>query len=468
MEGKTVPFFRSLSSQLLGLAVLFVMAVEVFIYVPSIAQFRKSYLDQRLVAAQIAALSLEEAPGGAISTMLEEELLESAEIQAVIVVREDAKQLILRSELPLSLSGTYDLRDVSFFNLVKDAFATLQRQGEGSIQVEGRPIITRHQSVQIVLMEKPLYDAMVAESGTIIGTSLIPSLVVAAVVYFTLLFFLVRPTSRVTENLTRFARKPENPDSALAPSGRKNEIGLLEEQVAEMQNEIRRALKQKTHLANLGIAVSKINHDLKNILATAQLSKDYLARTSGDERQQRVMGRLQAAIDRAVALCQRTLKYGRADEPVPEKKLISLTAVARDVEDALKDEAGVKIKWVNAVQKGFKVYADREQLFRALFNLCRNALEAMGDKGTLTIIAKEEGKRQLVGVLDTGPGIPAKARESLFIPFAGSTKGGGSGLGLAIAQEMVRAHGGEILLEKTDKDGSLFCISLPRKRTRKK
>ena len=463
MKEKRLPLFRSLSSQLLILTILFVVIIQVFIYVPSIAQFRKNYLDQRLVAAQIAALSLEQTSAKEISEMLEQELLDSAEIQAVIVVREDARQLILRSQLPESLTGVYDLREVSFWALIKDALDTMARKGEGNIQVQGKPINTRHQSVQIVMHEGPLYDAMVAESKSLLGTTIIVSLATATLVYFTLLFLLVRPTMRVTENLTKFARKPENPDNTLKASGRKNEIGLLEEQIVKMQKEIRLALKQKTRLAKLGIAVSKINHDLKNILTTAQLSKDYLKRKSYDEREKQVVRRLYTAVDRAVELCERTLKYGKAEEPAPVKKKILLKNVAANVEDALKEGAGKNIKWVNNIPRGFKVFADKDQLFRALFNLCRNAIEAMGGTGTLTIMAKEEGGKQLIGVMDTGPGVPEKVRDDLFIPFAGSTKGGGAGLGLAIAQEMVRGHGGEIVLEKSDQAGSLFCISLPKK-----
>lgn len=463
MTRKLMPSFKSLSSQLLVLTIIFVVIVQIFIYVPSIAQFRKNYLDQRLVAAQIAALSLEEAEGREISEALEKELLDSAEIQAVIVVTDDARQLILSAELPSSLTGVYDLREVSFWALVKDAFKTLQHSGEGSIQVQGRPINTRHQSVQIVMREGPLYNAMIAESKTVLGVTVIISLATAILVYLTLLCLLVRPTRRMTENLTQFAKEPENPDNIMMATARRNEIGLLEKQIVKMQQEIRQALAQKTRLANLGMAISKINHDLKNILSTAQLSRDYLEHKSDNKQQKRVVSRLYTAVDNAIDLCERTLKYGKVEEPPPVKKLIPLQKIVAEAKDALKESAGKNIKWICQIPSSFKVFADKGQLFRALFNLCHNAIEAMGEKGTLTVLAKEKGNRQLIGILDTGPGVSEKVREDLFLPFAGSTKEKGSGLGLAIAQEMIRGHGGEIILEKSDKTGSLFFICLPKR-----
>jgi len=452
---------------LLVLIILFVMMIEVLIYVPSLAEFRKDYLDRRLVMAQVAALSLEEVPGQAVSPMLEEELLSAAEIQAVIVIRDDSRQLILRGDMPSKLEAVYDLRNPTSWELVVDAFTTLGRGGTGSIQVEGKPVNTRHQSVLIVLRQAPLFEAMVAFSKSILITSLVISLATAGLVFLSIMIFLVRPTKRITDNLTRFAARPDQEKNTLKASGRKNEIGLLEDQIALMQGEVRKALKQKTRLANLGLAVSKINHDLKNILSTARLSMDRLKPHSRDTDQEKVMARFLRSVDRAVRLGERTLKYGKADEPPPEKQMFPLSELVLEVQDTLKESTGEGIRWNINIPKRMKVNADREQLFRVLFNLCRNAIEAMGEGGTLTITGKVDGKEHLIGVTDTGPGIPERLQETLFVPFAGSTKGSGSGLGLAIAQELVRAHSGEILLEKSDPTGSVFCICLPAKQPRK-
>ena len=242
MQGKRPTFFNSLSSQLLVLIILFVMMIEVLIYVPSLAEFRKDYLDRRLVMAQVAALSLEEVPGQAVSLMLEKELLSAAEIQAVIVIRDDSRQLILRGDMPSKLEAVYDLRNPTSWELVVDAFTVLGRGGTGSIQVEGKPVNTRHQSVLIVLREAPLFEAMVAFSKSILITSLVISLATAGLVFLSIMIFLVRPTKRITDNLTRFAAQPELERNTLKASGRRNEIGLLEDQISHMQREIQKAL----------------------------------------------------------------------------------------------------------------------------------------------------------------------------------------------------------------------------------
>ncbi len=460
MPGNQPPVFRSLSSQLLVLTILFVMVVGVLVYIPSLAQFRKNFLDQKLVAAQSAILSLEGADEAGLSPMLEQELLEVAEIQAVIVITEGAKELVLSSTLPESVSGPFDLRDPGLWELTKEAFMTLRRKGEGSIQIEGEPFNPRHQSVQVVLREEPLYFAMVNFSKSIFFSSLFISIFTGALIFVSILFLMVRPTKRITTNLRAFAKQPEAKNKILKGSGSKNELGILEDQITHMQNEIQTALKQKAHLANLGMAVSKINHDLRNILTTAQLSVDLLARKKSS--QPKTIDRLYRAVDRAARLCERTLKYGRAEEPDPEKESFNLLDLLVDTCNELHMDAlgGITLKL--EIPKGYMLYADKEQVFRIFTNLCRNAVEAMEQKGTLTISADPARAGQnIIRVADTGPGIPEAVRDTLFKPFISTVKIGGSGLGLAIAGELLQAHGGEIKLEKSDKSGTVFCICFP-------
>jgi signal transduction histidine kinase len=463
MERPKTSYLRSLSVQSLGLTLIFAALAALVIYLPSLGQFWKNYLDQRLVAAQIAALSLEETPGQQVSPELEDELLMSAEIQAVIVIREDSRQLILRSNLPSSISAFYDVREQSNLDLIFDAFETLSRNGEGSIQVQGSPINTRHQSVQVVLDEGPLYNALSDFSNGFLKTTLFVALVSAILIYLAILFFLVRPTARIAENLVAFSKKPETPDNTLKPSGRKDEIGLLEHEISEMQTEVKKALQQKARLANLGLAVSKINHDLKNILATARMSMEMLDRKPSGQAQSRVMERFLRSVDRAVALGERTLKYGKAEEPPPVKTKFPLAGLIDGVQATYRESFGDKLVWKTDIPKGLEVHADREQIFRVLFNLTRNAVEAMGGQGTIHVSANVLKILATVQFRDIGPGIPERVQKTLFVPFAGSTKGGGSGLGLVIARELVEANGGTLDLAETNDQGTTFVFTLPAK-----
>jgi len=113
----------------------------------------------------------------------------------------------------------------------------------------------------------------------------------------------------------------------------------------------------------------------------------------------------------------------------------------------------------NDVTDEIELNADRDQLFRILTNLLRNATQAGAE--TITVSAKSNGRWVEIDVADDGPGLPPRAREKLFRPFEGSARAGGAGLGLAIARELVRGHGGDLTLVDTDKDGTRFRIALP-------
>jgi signal transduction histidine kinase len=139
--------------------------------------------------------------------------------------------------------------------------------------------------------------------------------------------------------------------------------------------------------------------------------------------------------------------------------------VVFDVRDSLGLSQSSQVMWICAVDRSLTVDADPEQLFRILLNLARNSLQALeggfaGNSPHIRVAGRREGAVTVIEVSDTGPGVPAKAREHLFEAFHGSARSGGTGLGLAIAAELVRAHGGDIrLVEGTI--GATFRIAIP-------
>jgi signal transduction histidine kinase len=225
-------------------------------------------------------------------------------------------------------------------------------------------------------------------------------------------------------------------------------------------------LHQKSRLAALGLAVSKINHDLRNLLASAQLFSDRLA-TLPDPTVQRFAPKLMRALERAIAFCQSTLSYGRLQEPPPERRQILLEPLVEEVHETLNLGPDAPVRWISAVERGLIVEADYDQLFRILLNLARNAVQAMESRAArdpgrdqIRITGRREGAVVVMEVSDTGPGFSEKARDHLFEAFQGSTRTGGTGLGLAIAAELVRAHGGEIrLVEGTI--GATLRLTIP-------
>ena len=442
---------RSLSSRLLVITLVSIMLVEVMVYLPSIANFRRMFLEQHLASAQVAVLA---AHGSGATSAPDRETARS--ILATIDVLSARLNLPGRREMALALEeigridARYDLTEAGAFTLIADAFATLARGGRGVIEVRAHAINLEDGSLAIVMRERQLFDAMVTYSRNIFLLSLVISLTAAALVFASLYVLMVRPMQQLTRAMVRFREAPEDPAATLVPSARGDEIGVAEREFAHLQHELRRALKQRRHLAELGEAVSKISHDLRNILATAQLSS-----------------RLLRAVDRALDLAERTLRHGRAEEAPPQPAAVDLRALVDEVAVSLglrgEATAGAapEIVFRNRVPPGCRVLADPDHLFRILLNLGRNAVQAMRTSGgTLTVSARTDGRRMVVvEVADTGPGLPEKARAHLFVPFKGSTHG--IGLGLAIVAELVRANGGTVWLERSGPDGTVFGFRLP-------
>jgi len=370
------------------------------------------------------------------------------------------------SDAPLPpIADMFDMRQVGTFMAVVDALKTMVSDKNQVMRVMG-PAPMGGEYIELVMDEQPLRAAMLRYSFDILLGSLLISSIAAALVYLALHYLFVRPMRRIGDAMVAFRADPEGGNRITWTSRRRDEIGIAERGLAATQTEIASMLHQKSHLAALGLAVSKINHDLRNLLASAQLFSDRLSSIS-DPTVQRFAPKLMAALERAIAFCQSTLSYGQAKEPPPDRRTVSLEALVDDVRENLGLGPESRIRWVDAVERGLRVDADPDQLFRVLLNLARNAVQALESRAPndpmrdhVRIVGRREGAVAVIEVSDTGPGVPAKARAHLFEAFTGSTRSGGSGLGLAIAAELVRAHGGEIrLVEGTI--GATFRITVP-------
>jgi hypothetical protein len=455
-----------LSGKLLFLTILFVMLAEILIYVPSIANFRLNWLNDRLAAAHTAALVLDAAPSGMVPESLAKQILRSIGARAVAMKMGTQRRLLAASDLPSRIENDIDMRDVRWWRATIDAFDTLLFCQPGDvIRVVGAAPMGGD-FLEIILDEAPLRKAMLTFSVNILLLSLVISAVTAMLVFFALHYLLVRPMGRITGNMVAFRADPENPSLIIAESGRRDEIGTAEVELAAMQSELASMLHQKNRLAALGLAVAKINHDLRNLLASAQLFSDQLSNLP-DPKVQRFAPKLMRALERAIAFCQSTLSYGAAQEAPPERKTIEVEPLIEEVHEALDLGFDVPIRWIVAVKRGLTVDADHDQLFRVLVNMVRNAVQALEARGArdpardqIRITGRREGSVVVIEVSDTGPGVSEKARTYLFQAFQGSTRSGGTGLGLAIAAELVRAHGGDIHLVPGT-IGATFSITIP-------
>jgi len=453
-----------LSARVLAFTILFVMVAEVLVYVPGVANFRVSWLADRVALADAASTVIRQTVSVDVPRDVQDEVLKAVWASLIVVRDESVSRLIATVEDPPTVDRIVDLRSGDPVSDIVDAFETLLAREPQTLRVIGTA--RGGETIEILIGDRGLRRAMVAYSANVLWLSALLSVVTAVFLYLVIRSLLVRPMRSISANMVAFSRAPERPDLIIQPSGRADEIGVAEERLAAMQSTLQETLRDQRHLADLGLAVSKVNHDLRNMLASAQLFSDRIG-SLPDPSVQRFAPKLIAALDRAIAYCQSTLAYGRAREDAPTRRLVRLDTLVDEVAEAVGLVAHPTIAWENAVPSGLEIDADPEQLFRILVNLARNAvqaLEADSDPAVvrrLGIAAERANGGVCITVRDTGPGVPAAVRETLFQAFHGSVKAGGSGLGLAIASELVQAHGGAIELAETDTPGATFRIEIP-------
>jgi len=459
------PYRLGLSGKLLLLTIPMILIAGFLIYVAAIANFRINRLNDRLAAANTAALVLDAAPSGMVPESLARQILTSIGARAVAIKMGQQRRLLASADLPEAIDHDIDMRTMTVWSAIVDSFETMMESGNEVIRVVGGAR-GGAQFIEVVIDEVPLRQAMYRFSGNLLLVSLGIAVLTAALVYFALHYLFVRPMRRLTASLVGFHENPESSARIIMPSRRGDEIGVAERELSDMQHDLVSMLHQKSRLAALGLAVSKINHDLRNLLASSQLLSDQLASVP-DPRVQRFAPKLMRSLERAIAFCQSTLSYGRAQEAAPDRRMVLVEPVVDEVRESAGLATDASVAWVSAIERGLAIDADPDQLFRVLLNLVRNAAQALesrprgdGAAQQIRITGRREGTVAIIEVSDTGPGVPVRAREHLFEAFQTSGRPGGSGLGLAIAAELVRAHGGDIhLVEGTI--GATFRLAIP-------
>lgn len=311
----------------------------------------------------------------------------------------------------------------------------------------------------------PLRTAMIDYGLRILLLSAVISVITASLLFFAVRIFLVKPIKGVVDHMQSYALAPEDGRRIISPSAGITELREAEDALKSMQTELTSALRQKDRLAQLGSAVSKISHDLRNILTSAQLFTDRIE-MSEDPTVARLAPKLVNSITRAVHLCENTLAFGKAEEPSPTLSMVLLETIVADVMDGERLAVGDHdVHFVTNIPPSMAVRADAEQLYRVISNLVRNARQAImvtGKAAEISVTGTETAENWLIKVADTGPGLPKQAQDHLFTPFQGGVSKGGSGLGMAISEELVRGHGGSLELMSTSADGTSFCIKLPK------
>lgn len=456
----------SLSAKLIRVIVLVILVLEVAVYVPSLASYRTTWLEDRLRVGGVAVRVFDAVPDIMdLPDEISEPLLQAAGAIAIVYRREGRSDFIAPNAVAMpAVVTTVETRDRHPWDQMVEALDTLIN-GRGRImRIVGEPPGAGGIVVEVVMPEDPLRADMLVYSRNILTLSLIIAGLTALVLYLLAEQLLLGPIRRMSARVLAFREAPDSgADLPAPPRERSDELGLLEREIVDMQAEIYAMLRQRRHLADLGLAVAKINHDLRNMLTSAQLLSDQVA-TLDDPKVSRIAPRLVATLDRAITFAQTVIDYGRQREATPRPVPVDLRALGLEAAAAAGLIGHPAIVFDNCIPDDTVLLVDPEHLARVLTNLLGNAREALEGaevaEGTVMLEVTTDTGTVAIMVTDNGPGLPPRARENLFVAFEGSARPGGTGLGLAIARELTEANGGTITLADRE-DGARFILRFP-------
>lgn len=463
MSSKRPSFLRGLSGKLLVLTIIFVMIAEVLIFVPSIANFCVTWLQNKLDTAEVASIVFLDSKEVMLSGEAQRQLLDATQSMTVVVREGGMSTLMASNDMEAELSAHINLDDFGPLNAIATAFTFLISDQKQYYRVYAT-MKSRDAIIELVQEDRHLVSALLIYSKNVLLISFAISLITALLVYMALHWLIVQPIRNISGNMSAFSEDPENSALIFAPSKRLDEIGIAEHRLKDFQVDLQNTLRQKRRLADLGLAVSQVNHDLRNILASALLISDRMSNLS-DPTVRELAPRLVKTIDRAVEYTSSVLGYSKAQETPLDRCLLGLYQLSEEVYELLGlDQKGIVI-WVNKIPPELEIEADAKQMFRVLMNICRNAVQAMETSNHTNAILQISAERNIgsvsIRISDTGPGIGTDARKKFFQAFQGSTRQGGTGLGMSIAAELMRAHGGSIAIESTDSSGTVILLNLP-------
>ena len=457
----------TLSTRILLFTVGFVLLAELLIFVPSLASFRQQQLEQRARSAALVADALMTRGGERVSpkteAMLAKQFMMQTDAVFLAVLDGDEVALMLGDGPPSPVLFTEDLRGRRAMPSIARALRETTYSGDGLMRIIAPSGKKDREQLEFFVPCAAVGAELRAYAGRIALLSVLIGLFVGGLIYLLMRRLIVQPVERLAADITAFREDPQLRRRSAPPPVRRDEIGQLQREFHEMKQSLRDSFRQRERLANLGLSVTKINHDLRNVLSTALLMADRLSLNTDPELA--AMGeRLARTVERGVGLTEEVLEYSSAREPQPVLEAVSARRVAEDVRADLRT-AFPNVRVNNQVGEDAVVRADPEQLHRILANLSRNAAQAMDGQPDVAIHLSCEPMSDttlILKVADNGPGLPDKVEDRLFLPFTRGEAEGSTGLGLSIAKELAENMGGSLELLETGASGTTFILGLPR------
>ncbi len=459
---------RRLSGKLLLMTIGFVMLAELVIFIPSATTFRQDWLSDRAQQAGLLAQALTGVPDYEASEILTQQFMNDTDVVMMSAKRDGMSEFMLGQPPESSDIEVIDLREKRRLPLFRDALRAFFGNADGNLRVMTASPVAGQDALELIIPKEELQWAMRDYAKRIAVLSLAIALITGLLIYLAMLFMIIRPIEKLASGLADFRENPEMRRSNLPPSSRKDEIGQLQREFYDMKQGVRASFKQRERLATLGMAVAKINHDLRNVLASASLISDRLAGDQ-DDRISKMGKRLTRAVDRGIKLTSEVLNFSLSGQDEANLEVVRISLL---VGEAAGDTLGGfgsgprRIGFTNKIPSEMIVTADKDHTYRIFHNLFRNAAQAMAKMReddalrNLTVEAIPAGDHISILVKDTGPGLPDKAKDNLFKAFASASGRGSTGLGLTISQDLAREQGGDIVLESTSPEGTVFAVSL--------
>src|SRR5271167_2531787 len=459
-----------LAGQVLAVTLAFILLAMGLFYLTRLSAFREMWLHNKVAAAQTAVEAFNADGPVPPPADLSRRILNSLGLKSIAIVTPAGRRELVLPGFSPEAAEAIAADDSSYLEGIEATFHALFA-APGRIVKVGSSDPPDEAAIEVTFDETPLIDGLWRVSRNFLNISLTIAAVVTCVLWAALWSMVLRPVRRLTSNIIAFGESPQDASRVIAPTGRGNEIGRAEAALAVMQRSLAHELAQGKRLAELGMAVARINHDLRNILSAAQLISDRLAEIP-DPLAQRLAPRLVATLDRAIQFCQSTLTYGASRELPPSRRRFDLSELVSQVVESGQAEHEVAIDYNIDIPPRFCVYADSDHMLRVLENLSRNAAQALMAKGAtdgrpkaIRFAAIRTDGLALIEISDTGPGFPLDQHDRIFEPFHKSTSDVGAGLGLAIAADLVTRNGGAITLAPAKADdfycGARFLIKLP-------
>jgi len=444
------------------------MLAELVIFIPSATEFRQDWLNMRAQQAGLLALALTGVPDYEASEILTKQFMEDTDVIMMSAKRDGMSEFMLGQPPEVSDIDVIDLREKRRLPLFRDAFRAFFGSSEGSLRVLAASPVQGQDALELIIPKDKLQWAMRDYAKRIAYLSLAIALITGLMIYLAMLFMIIRPIEKLVTGLANFREDPEKRRSNLPPSSRKDEIGQLQREFYDMKQGVRASFKQRERLATLGMAVAKINHDLRNVLASASLVSERLERDQED-RIAKMGARLTRTIDRGIKLTSEVLNFSLSGQDEADLAVVRISLLVGEAAGDTLGSFGTgarRISFTNKIPSEMIVTADKDHTYRIFHNLFRNAAQAMAkipdDEAirNLTVEAIPAGDHISILVKDTGPGLPDKAKNNLFKAFASASGRGSTGLGLTISQDLAREQGGDIMLESTSDAGTVFAVSL--------